>query len=97
MSWTPSEFRAFLRGAKHRQVDGYELAATSAMFNRYAQNSKRANIRKMFNAEQAHHRIDQELSDWREKRSPRLTPEMYHKLKAGLNGSVTSFRKGGKP
>lgn len=96
MSWTPREYQAFIRGAQHRQADELENLAIAAMFDRYANNSKRASLKKMFNADQAHRRIDKGADDeWKESHTPRLTPEMYQVLKKGLAKSTTTFKKGG--
>jgi hypothetical protein len=89
------EYQSFIRGAQHTQADGYERMATMAMFNRYANNAKRASIKRMFDAKQAHRRIDRELSTWKESRTPAMNRDMYKKLKAGLNKSLSSFQEGG--
>jgi hypothetical protein len=95
LSWTPNEFRDFCRGAQHAQIDQYELAANSAMFARYAQNAKHARLKRMFDAEKAHRRIDKESGNWKESRSPGMPKDKYRRLKAGLSKAVGTFQKGG--
>jgi hypothetical protein len=95
LSWTPNEYRDFLRGAQHRQADQREDMALSALFNRYAQNAKQARLKRMFDADMAHRRIDKGMSNWKESRSPRLTSEMFSKMKSKLNQSLNTFKKGG--
>lgn len=58
MNWSPDEYQALVKGAQHRKIDDYEFMAKTAMANRYAQNAKRANERKIFNAKQARRNLD---------------------------------------
>jgi putative heme iron utilization protein len=84
LSWTPNEYRAFLRGAKHTEADQIEMLAKAAMFNRYAQNAKQASERKMFDAALAHKRIEKEMKNWKEARESVIPIEKYRKAKAAL-------------
>lgn len=40
-SWTPREFKNFVKGARLREIDMYELNAANALFTAKAQNSRR--------------------------------------------------------
>ncbi|MGG3624400.1 hypothetical protein ABES25_12675 [Bacillus gobiensis] len=98
LSWTPNEFRAFLRGAKHKQVDEIEMLAKAAMFNRYAQNAKQASEKKMFDADRAHKRIEKDMKNWKEAREPVVSLEKFRKAKESLkeySKKLSSSQKGG--
>ncbi|MBT2599083.1 MULTISPECIES: hypothetical protein [unclassified Oceanobacillus] len=58
LSWTPREFQNFIKGAQLKKIDQYDLMAKTAMANRYAQHAKRANARKIFNADQARRNLE---------------------------------------
>lgn len=77
LSWTPREFKNFIKGAQLRIVDEYEAMAKQAMFNRYAQNAKRAKEKKMFDAQAARRRIMNGLDNWKESREPKINVDRY--------------------
>ncbi|MBY0157269.1 hypothetical protein H0178_15870 [Cytobacillus firmus] len=51
--------------------------AKQAMFNRYAQNAKRANEKKMFDAKTARKRVMNGAGNWKESREARINVERY--------------------
>ncbi|MED4461865.1 hypothetical protein [Metabacillus fastidiosus] len=58
--------------------------AKQAMFNRYAQNAKKATEKKMFDAETARKRILNDSADWKESREPRIDLERYRKAQEAM-------------
>ncbi|WP_226639330.1 hypothetical protein [Priestia flexa] len=94
LSWTPNEYRAFIKGAQHREIDEYERMAKAAMFNRYATNAKKANEKKMFDAKQARKRLEENDSRWKESREPSLNQKRYKRMKQALEGFVPVFSEG---
>lgn len=58
LSWTPREYRNFIKGAQLKKIDQFDLMAKTAMANRYAQHAKRASARKIFNADQARRNLE---------------------------------------
>lgn len=59
-SWTPREFKNFIKGARLRQIDEHERDSISALFNAVAQNSKKKNLKPkdIFDSEKARKQID---------------------------------------
>nr|WP_309101683.1 hypothetical protein [Fredinandcohnia onubensis] len=93
LSWTPREYRAFIKGAQHREIDEYERMARSAMFNRYAMNAKRASERKMFDAEKARKRLNEDNANWKNSRD--MDMKRLLKLNEAFKGFTPQFRKKG--
>lgn len=77
LSWTPREFKNFIKGAQLKIVDQYESMAKQAMFNRYAQNAKRAKENKMFDAKAARKRVLAGSDGWKDSREPRVNVNRY--------------------
>lgn len=76
LSWTPHEYKLFLKGAQYRQIDEMELLTKNALFHRYALNKKgRVTPKKMFDADKARRMVDNGETGWRNARS-------------GVNGSA---------
>ncbi|WP_176466370.1 hypothetical protein [Terribacillus saccharophilus] len=92
-SWTPNEFRLKIKGAQHRVIDEYEMLARSAMFNRYANNSKRAKEKKMFDAEKARRRLDRGDKHWKQSHDSGFA-KAYRKASKALKGYFAR-QKGG--
>ena len=44
-SWTPTEFRNFVKGARLREIDNHERDSFSAIFNAVAQNTRKRNLK----------------------------------------------------
>nr|WP_309098773.1 hypothetical protein [Fredinandcohnia onubensis] len=93
LSWTPREYRAFIKGAQQREIDEYERMARSAMFNRYAMNAKRASERKMFDAEKARKRLNEDKANWKNSRD--MDMKRLLKLNEAFKGFTPQFRKKG--
>jgi hypothetical protein len=59
LSWSPSEYHAFIRGAKHKEVDQLEVLSISAIFQRVANNKKgRVKPHHLYDAQKMHKQID---------------------------------------
>ncbi|MFL0365383.1 hypothetical protein ACH0BF_20455 [Pseudobacillus sp. 179-B 2D1 NHS] len=71
-----------------KTVDTYEQMAKQAMFNRYAQNAKKATEKKMFDAETARKRIMSDSDDWKESREPRINLERYRKAQEAMKNYI---------
>lgn len=67
-----------------RIVDEYEQMADQAMFNRYAQNAKRAKKKKMFDVETARKRVLEGLDNWKDSREPKVNLERYRKAQNAM-------------
>lgn len=57
-SWDMNEYNAFIKGASHKDIDNREFVAWQAIINSRAQNEKRVNQKKLFNAKAARNRIE---------------------------------------
>ncbi|MDA1478359.1 hypothetical protein [Bacillus changyiensis] len=97
LSWTPHEYKLFLRGAQYRQIDEIEMMTQNAMFHRYALNKKgQVSPKKMFNADKARRMVDQEKDGWREARDIGPDLEALRRMKKSLAGFQLNFtQKGG--
>lgn len=67
-----------------RTVDELERMAKQAMFNRYAQNAKRATEKKMFDAAVARKRLLSDSEDWKDSRDPKVNVDRYRKAQAAM-------------
>ena len=97
LSWTPNEYRAFIKGAQHREIDDYERMANGAMFNSYAQNAKRATVKKMFDADKARKKLERNDQNWKYSREQTSKRDIAKMALDALKGYVPSFtpKKGG--
>lgn len=84
LSWTPREYKNFIKGAQLRIVDTYEQMARQAMFNRYAQNAKRASEKKMFDAKTARKRVLDGLENWKDSSEPKINVDRYRNAQAAM-------------
>ncbi|WP_416144902.1 hypothetical protein [Planococcus koreensis] len=93
LSWTPREFKNFIKGARLRQIDGYEQSAANALFTAKAQNSrKRIGLKNLYDAEKARKEMDSAAGIKEEPRD--LT--LYRKAQAAMKTwSSDSLQKGG--
>jgi hypothetical protein len=97
LSWTPNEYKAFIRGAQYREIDDYERMARSAMFNRYAANAKKASLKKMFDADKARKRLENNDPKWKDSKETVFKREHYNRMRQALKGFTPNFStKGGK-
>jgi hypothetical protein len=88
MSWTPKEYKLFLKGAKHRQIDRIEEMSYLALFTAKASNSNRMSAKKLYNADKERKRIDK----------PEIVEEEKQRmvnLNEAFKGFTPQFRKKG--
>lgn len=59
-SWTPREFKNFIKGARLRKIDEFELSAANALFTASAQNTrkKKLTLKDIYDAEKARKEIE---------------------------------------
>jgi hypothetical protein len=91
LSWTPRQFRNFIKGAQHKQIDEYERMARGAMFNRYAMNAKKATEKKMFDADKARKRLEKGSDKWKDSKEPSIQMNQYKRMKKALQGYTPVF------
>lgn len=82
MSWTPNEYKAFLKGAQMKMVSDYENLAIQAMYIRKADNEKRLKLTDLFDADKARKRILEGDKDWKE--SKKMDTTLYKKAQADM-------------
>ena len=91
-SWTPREFKNFIKGARLRDIDRLESSAIGAMFNARASNGGRMTAKKLFDADKARKQIDSVEGKGEAKKD--LT--RYHAAKAAMkNYRPQGMKKGG--
>ncbi|MEN2765837.1 hypothetical protein [Ornithinibacillus xuwenensis] len=92
LSWTPKEYRAFLKGAQYRQIDDYEYMAKSAMAIGYASRAKRPKEKRIFDAKRMRKKLEtgQDYDLEQMKRSSRL-----NKALKGFEPNFIPKKKGG--
>lgn len=92
-SWTPREFKNFIKGAQLRQVDAFELSAVSAIFNAKVKNAKtRIKLKDIYNSEAARKEIE---SDGKAQ-APTLNLDRYRKAQEAMkNFRAMALEKGG--
>ncbi|MDX1807678.1 MAG: hypothetical protein R3267_11695 [Paenisporosarcina sp.] len=56
-SWTPREFKNFIKGVQLRKIDLYELSAISAIFNAKVKSKKSVKLKDIYDAEKARKEI----------------------------------------
>lgn len=96
-SWTPREYKNFVKGAQHREIDRYEQMAKGAMMNRYANNAKSVKEKKMFDADKARKRLNSDSKEWKDSRDSVMDLTRYKKAREALNDYKPTFKsKGGK-
>lgn len=77
-SWTPREFRNFIKGAQLRTIDSYELSAVAAIFNAKVKSKKRVSLKDIYDAEKARKELNTPA------KSEGLNLERYKKAKAAM-------------
>lgn len=91
-SWTPREFKNFIKGARLRDIDQLESVAIGAMFNANAANGKRVTLKKLFNADEARKQINS--VEGKKELGKDLT--RYHAAQAAMKAyRPQSLKKGG--
>lgn len=94
LSWTPREYHYLMQGARHRQVDEWDLGVKQAFATAYAQNAKKANPKKIFDADKARRMIDKGDDNWKNAKQEDLSKAK--KLTEAFRGFKPQFRaKGG--
>ena len=63
LSWMPSEYLALMKGVQLREIDDLERLAIGALFTAKAQNSKRISLKKLFDADKARRKIEEDQTD----------------------------------
>lgn len=91
-SWTPKEFKNFIKGAQLRQIDDYELSAYQALYIEMAHRSKRPKIKDLYDAKKARERLEGGGS---EKKAPRDLTRFRNALAAMKNYRPQVTEKGG--
>jgi PAB1-binding protein PBP1 len=94
-SWTPREYKNFIKGSQHREIDEYERMAKGALFNRYATNEKRVSEKKMFDADKARRRLEKGDKNYKDSRDVAVKQKQYKQMKQALKGYTPAFAKGG--
>lgn len=91
-SWTPREFKNFIKGSQLRKIDEYETAAISAMFTAKVKSKKRGiKLKDIYDAEKARNEI---LSTEKPKDN-NFNLERYRKAKQAMKGYQPSMQKKG--
>jgi protein tyrosine/serine phosphatase len=94
-SWTPREYKNFIKGAKHREIDTLENEAISALFHRKASSEKRITLKKLFDADKAHKRLENNDNNYKDSRDVAVKQKQYKRMKQALKGYAPTFTKGG--
>lgn len=89
-SWTPKQFKNFIKGAQLRTIDDFELAAANAMFTAKASNSqKRLKLKDLYNADKIRKSI---TAPSRTKAGSEISLDRYRKAKEAMKGYSPSMR-----
>lgn len=96
-SWTPSEFKNFVKGAQYRVIDEFERMARGAMMHRYAMNAKSVKEKKMFDAQKARERLTNGSEGWKDSRVSIQSSKRYKEAREALDNYLPqlSVKKGG--
>jgi len=84
-SWTPREFKNFIKGAQHKEIDDLERLAMGAMMTANASNGKRVTMKKLFDAKKARERLNKGSNAWKESRKPSVSVERHRRAKEAMN------------
>lgn len=89
-SWTPRQFRNFVKGSQLKVIDSYELAAASAMFTAKARNSrKRIKLSDIYDANKIRKSMDKAVGQKEET----FSLERYRKAKEAMKSYSPSMKK----
>jgi len=90
-SWTPREFKNFIKGAKLRIIDSYELCAVQAIFTGKVKNTRKKSLKlkDIYDADKARKEIDNSVGV---KEQP-LHLERYKKAKEAMKKYSASTKK----
>lgn len=56
-SWTPRQFKNFMKGAQLREADNWEREAANAFFTAKASNSRKTSVKELYDADKARKEI----------------------------------------
>jgi len=88
-SWTPREFKNFIKGAQLRTIDSYELSAVSAIFTAKVKSKKRSiKLKDIYDAEQARKDLDTPVDS---KKDAGLNLERYKKAQEAMKAYSPSM------
>ncbi len=89
-SWTPRQFRNFVKGAQLKTVDEYELAAASALFTAKATNSRRKiKLKDLYDSE----KVRKSINNPQKKNSHSgFSLERYRKAKEAMKSYSPSMK-----
>lgn len=87
-SWTPRQFKNFIKGAQLRTVDEYELAAAIGLFTAKASNSKkRLKLKDIYDADKVRKNMEKSNS----KKNEVLSLDRYKKAKEAMKNYSPSM------
>lgn len=93
-SWTPRQYQNLLKGARLKEIDEYEFASTTAIFNAVAQNTSRKNLKPkdIFDAD----KMRNQILSVEGKKEPEKYLGFYNRAKAAMkNYRPQNGKKGG--
>ena len=90
-SWTPREFKNFIKGAQLAKIDAYEMSAISAIFQAKVKVKKWVKLKDIFDAEKARKEMDKSLSN---ESTERHTERYYKAIEAMKNYKPSMNWKG---
>lgn len=88
-SWTPREFKNFIKGSKLRKIDSYELSAASAIFNAKVKGKKHVKLKDIYDSEKAIKKMN-ELASGKAKAG--LSLDLYRRAKESMKGYSPSMK-----
>lgn len=88
-SWTPRQFKNFVKGSQLRVIDSYELAAASAIFNAKVKGKKKIKLKDVYDSEKARTSINNPSA----KKDESFSLERYRKAKEAMKGYSPSMTK----
>ncbi|AYC28727.1 hypothetical protein [Paenisporosarcina cavernae] len=78
-SWTPREFKNFVKGYQLRKIDNYESLAIQVIFQAKVKGKKRISLKDVFDADKAKKELGKKTSS-----SSKLHVERYMKAKKAM-------------
>lgn len=89
-SWTPREFKNFVKGAQLRKVYEHELSAANALFIAKTKNKKKLNLKDLYDGDKVRKEIDKGTS-----RKEPLHMDRFHKAQQALKEMAKKSQKKG--
>jgi len=82
-SWTPREFKNFIKGAKLRRIDSLELCAVQALFTGKVKNAKKKiKLKDIYDADKARKEFEKTMSH--KKTPPKQDSGKYNTIKESM-------------